>query len=135
MLNIENDIALVYLKKKKNEISEIKKNIANYQKLSAFWLTLCARLMVRNNKAIKTVLLMTYYQTETISITDVEKLVSRKSPKELKPSVVCLDLDQMLLYEYINSKKAFLKVKFKAIKEMIGYQANNYLKYGMISIG
>lgn len=128
MLNIENDIALIHLKKKKDEISEIKKSIENYQKLSSFWLTLCARLIVRGNRSIKTMLAKINYQTESLSITEVEKMISRDNPIDFIAKVVTLEQDQMLLYDHVNSKKPSLKVKYKAIKDLVGNQTSHYLK-------
>lgn len=128
MLNIENEIHHIHMKKKKDEIADARKQITNYQKMSSFWLSLSARLLFRIQSNVKIGVARMYHEPNGINITDLERLFIRGDFSQFKPVILASDSDQIQVYEFVNSKKSLLKFKYKSIKEAIHNPLNLYIK-------
>lgn len=129
MLNIENEIHHVYMKNKKDQIAERRKQITDHQKMSSFWLSFSARLLYRMHSNFKLALGRMLHEPGGINITDVERLFLKNDLMNFQPVMICAESDQLSLMDHINSKRPSLKLKFKAIKEAIYNPAHYYLRY------
>ena len=128
MLKVENEIHHIHMKKKKDEIAETRKQITNYQKMSSFWLALAAKMLGSIQRNVKLGVARLLYEPGGINITDLERIFAKGDFSMFKPIFLVTDIDQVTIYEFINSKKPLIKFKFKAIKEAIYNPLNLYIR-------
>lgn len=117
MLNIENDIANVHLKRKQTEIEDLTKKSENYSRISTFWQTMASRMLNKLDSYIKCSLAVQFYGNP-ITISEAEALLL-KDPGRLKDCFACIGSDQLDSYEAINARKPNIKVKLKTCKDIV----------------
>lgn len=127
MLRIENEIASIHLKKKKEEVAKLQRTIGSYQKISTFWLNMYTKLLLKVIKSGKICLVRAWGSPETIQSGQVEKILNKADSKEFKSMVLCFEEDQLVLIDALNAKKPVYKVKYKAILGTSWRKALSYM--------
>lgn len=119
MLNKENDILNIHLKRKEDEIAELKKQAENYERISVFWQSMSARLISKFDSYLKCSIGL-YYFGPPITIAEAESLLflSKEAPR-LKPCFACIGTENLDIYHSMNTKKPVIKVKLKTCRDIV----------------